>query len=396
MKIYLSTAALALLGSAAHGWTSPWLQDSDSQAAGELAAPSLSWAEDAELSARLAEVLKSSGAPGAVGAVVQLGKPTRIGSFGVRCAGKDEAMTPSDLVHIGSDTKAMTAVLVARLVQKGKLGWGSTLSDVLPALAKKIHPDYGAVTVSDLLLHRSGAPANALDWWAYPGEDVRKRRLKIAEASMSKAPESQPGSEFLYSNLGIMVAGAMAEAVCDESWEELMRKEVFGPLGMTTAAFGVPGTPGELDQPWGHTEGAPGSFNPVQLDNDPALGPAGTVHLSMGDWARFVSVFLESVGSDAPDPFLTAKSLGVLVGARGESAHGMGWIRADRTWAGGTALTHSGSNTTWFATAWVAPEVDLAFLVAVNAVGEAVPAAADGFIGQSVMAMREEASGTDR
>ena len=59
-------------------------------------------------------------------------------------------------------------------------------------------------------------------------------------------------------------------------------------------------------------------------------------------------------------------------------------------------MTHAGSNTTWFATAWVAPEVDLAFLVAVNACGTEVEVAANQFIGQSVMAMKKGAAGAGK
>lgn len=392
MKIYLSTAALALLGGAASGWSTPWAQSSLQAAASDATAPELNWEEDAEISARLARALRESGAPGAIGAVVQLGKRTRIGSYGVRCAGKEAPMTSADLVHIGSDTKAMTAVLIARLVQQGKMGWDSTIHELLPATSKLIHKDFRPVTVRQLLLHQSGLPANAEDWWAFQGKNVRQRRVLIAQAAMAKAPATKPGEAFLYSNLGVMVAGAMAEAACDATWEQLIREHVFEPLGMASAAFGVPGTAGEVDQPWGHTGGDGGKFVPVQLDNDPALGPAGTVHLSMADWAKFATVFLEGVGSEQADPFLSAESMGVLVGAGTDSAHGMGWLRADRSWAGGTALTHSGSNTTWYANAWVAPEVDLAFLVAVNAYGRMIPAAADAFIGESVMAAGQEES----
>ncbi|MEM8713186.1 MAG: hypothetical protein AAGG01_19755, partial [Planctomycetota bacterium] len=94
------------------------------------------------------------------------------------------------------------------------------------------------------------------------------------------------------------------------------------------------------------------------------------------------------LAASVDQPFLSAVSIKRLLssGVKGGN-YGMGWIILQRPWAQGDALTHAGSNTTWFANAWVAPEIDVAFLVAVNAYGEGVPAAADGFIGQSVMAM---------
>lgn len=49
---------------------------------------------------------------------------------------------------------------------------------------------------------------------------------------------------FVYSNLGYMVAGAMAEKKTGKSWEALMQEKLFKPLGMTSAGFGFPGTRG--------------------------------------------------------------------------------------------------------------------------------------------------------
>jgi D-alanyl-D-alanine carboxypeptidase len=94
-------------------------------------------------------------------------------------------MTADDLVHIGSDTKAMTAVLVARLVQQGKLEWDSTIAGVLPSIADSIHPDFRDVTVADLLRHVAGLPANPANWSAFAGKDLRARRLRARARSIS-------------------------------------------------------------------------------------------------------------------------------------------------------------------------------------------------------------------
>ena len=66
---------------------------------------------------------------------------------------------------------------------------------------------------------------------------------------------------------------------------------------------------------------------------------------------------------------------------RGLDDYACGWVLVDRSWAGGTALTHSGSNTTWFATVWVAPRKNMAFLVVVNAAGFRVADEVDRAIG---------------
>src|SRR5256885_984626 len=83
-----------------------------------------------------------------------------------------------------------------------------------------------------------------------------------------------------------------------------MREEVFRPLGLATAGFGPPGRPGQLDQPWGHglhcwfsipvwgsglTPFAPGSRS---ADFPPVAAPAGLIHMSLGDWAKFATLHL--------------------------------------------------------------------------------------------------------
>ena len=64
-------------------------------------------------------------------------------------------------------------------------------------------------------------------------------------------PSARPGTS-IYSNVGYALAGLMAEQVTGHSWEDLMRKRVFEPLGMLSAGFGPPGHAGRVDQPWGH------------------------------------------------------------------------------------------------------------------------------------------------
>jgi CubicO group peptidase (beta-lactamase class C family) len=83
----------------------------------------------------------------------------------------------------------------------------------------------------------------------------------------------------------------MAEQVTGESWETLMRMRLIEPLGMASAGFGSPGQPGRVDQPWGHHPDA-NEIKPTQEDNAPALGPAGTVHCTVSDWAKFAAILM--------------------------------------------------------------------------------------------------------
>ncbi|MEM9382546.1 MAG: serine hydrolase [Planctomycetota bacterium] len=155
---------------------------------------------------------------------------------------------------------------------------------------------------------------------------------------------------------------------------------VFAPLGIEVEGFGVPGTPWETVDPWGHRVRADRA-QAVQADNDPALGPAGTVYLPIEDWARFALVFSDSAAKS--EEFLTRASRAQLLEVDKDD-YACGWIVTERPWAGGVALTHSGSNTMWFATAWVAPKNDTAYLVVVNAGGERVDSEVDRMIGDLI------------
>ena len=366
------------------------------RAGGAEATSVRSFHSDAALDAALEAALQPIGAPGGLSAVFQLDKPLRIGAYGVRKLGEAPPMQPSDLVHIGSNTKAMTAVLLARLVQQKQLQWHSTVGDVLGGIQQEIHPQFRGATLAQLLQHTAGVAPDAADWWAYPGEPLRTRRLKIARDGLSPPPLSTPGQLHAYSNLSVLVAGAMAEEATGRDWEVLMQQELFTPLGLSSAGFGVPGSTGGAEQPWGHVGGEGGGccrcrgggLLPVQIDNDPSLGPAGTVHLTLADWGRFLSIFLEPVDGPLADEggggaaaFLSTASKQQLLqpGTPGGS-YGMGWILAQRSWAGGLALSHAGSNTSWYTSTWVAPGRGTAFMIAVNAYNKQVQSAANQFI----------------
>lgn len=338
----------------------------------------------------------------ALAAVVVTADGVRMaGAVGARRSGKDEPVTREDLWHLGSCSKAMTATLVARLVEQGKLKWTTTLGEVFPKV-KPMDEGWRAVTLEQLLANRGGAPA-ALDrdglWgklWACKGTPPEARRM-LLEGVVAHAPEYEPGTKFLYSNANFAIAGHVAETVTGVAWEDLMKKEVFAPLGITSFGFGAPGKPGDTaDQPRGHNakgepvEPGPGADNPV------AIGPAGIVHMSLPDWGKFVAAHFrgdhgdEVKGADGK-LFLKPDSWKKLHTPPAD-AYAMGWGTGVRpAWAKGAAegdtghvLTHNGSNTMWFCVTWLAPEKGFAVLVATNLGGDSAGKATDEAAGTAI------------
>lgn len=314
--------------------------------------------------------------PGLAGAVVTGKGLEAAGAVGVRKEGTDIAVTAGDEWHIGSDTKAMTAAMIGRLVEQGKLRWETTVGELFPELAASMSPAFQKATLLHLLSHRSGLPAN-IPWGLIPRTGTtRDQRLAAIKAAASLKPVAEPGVQFLYSNLDYVVAGAMAERAADAAWEDLMRSLIFEPLGMTKAGFGGVGTPGRIDQPWGHREdGKPVEKNGPDVDNPPVLGPAGTVHLPLGDWAKFVADMLRGLRGEKA--LLMPETYQKLQTPPFGGDYALGWLIAERDWGGGSVLMHSGSNTMNFAVVWIAPARDFAVLVACNRGGQAAFKACD-------------------
>jgi CubicO group peptidase (beta-lactamase class C family) len=348
-------------------------------AAGPLAAqaePRPAARTEASLDEILEPIRAEFEVPALAALVLRDGEVRAIGSAGLRSRGDEARVTVDDLWHLGSCTKAMTATLCATLVAEGRIAWDTSLAAAFPELGEDLHEGFREVTLRQLLQHRAGLPANPTrdglwrELYAWDGP-TRAARERVVRDVLGTAPEHAPGSAFLYSNTGYMVAGAVAERVTGRSWEELMQERVFAPLGITTAGFGPPGSAEHLDQPRAHRGRLRGIAPGPTADNPPALGPAGTVHMSLRDWARFVALHLGALDGEAA--ILDAERLAELhegVGRDGAEPYALGWGVAARPWAEGPVLTHAGSNTMWFAVVWADPASEFAVLAVSNQGGD--------------------------
>lgn len=320
----------------------------------------------------LTPIRELRGVPALAVAVVRDGQVIDSGVVGVR---KSDDPTPAkldDRFHIGSDTKAMTAVLAAMMVERGQLRWDSTLAEVLPKLAKDVLEPYRGVTLKDLLLHRGGLCHHVPKGIALarlfhlPGNDIHAKRLEYLKICCGVPPVAEPGTATSYSNAGYVAVGAMIEAVARRSWEDVITTELFEPLGIKSAGFGAAGSLGDVSQPWPHRV-ADGETVPIppspNADNAPVIGPAGRVHLSIRDWGRFVALF---VGLERREPLLSEASRAALLDTSVDGSFAMGWGKLPDGHDLGPAMVHSGSNTMNFAVAWIAPEEQLAVVVATN------------------------------
>lgn len=320
--------------------------------------------------------------PALAAAVVRRGEITGVGAVGVRRVGGSAPVTVQDKFHIGSCTKSMTATLAAMFVEENRLSWTTTIGDVFPDLLPEARLGWRNVSLEQLLAHRGGAPPNVEEnlWkecWRFKGLPI-DHRLLLVKGTLRQEPETPPGTQYTYSNTGYAIAGAMLERIARQPWEALLRDRLFHPLGLTSAGFGAPATPAQEDQPWGHVlEG--GQLKPIapgpEADNPAAIGPGGTVHCSILDLARYAAFQLQ--GARGSGKLLRSESFQKLHTPLSGQTYALGWDTAKRDWAGGTALTHTGSNTMFFAVIWIAPAKDFAVVVATNLGGAKAAKACD-------------------
>ncbi|MES2661209.1 MAG: serine hydrolase domain-containing protein [Verrucomicrobiota bacterium] len=326
-------------------------------------------AAPADVSADLANYTQDGKIPALAAACVLDGKIIAAGATGVRKYGDPTPVTVNDKFHIGSCTKSMTGTLAAMLVADGKIKWSTTVTEIFPEI--KIHPDYQKATLLQMASNTGGVPHDIPpDMWAAANADRDKpegaQRQKLIRSLLTNPAAYPPGTQNVYSNGGFTIAGAMLEKASGKSYQQLIGERLFKPLHMGSAGFGMAASPKKVDQPYGHIlrDGIPFPILPgPDDDNPPAITPAGRVHLSILDLAKYASLH---VGTMEKSP-LSPESLTFLhTPVLPAKDYGVGWVILQRPWAGGTALMHNGTNTMNHTVMWLAPDRKFAAVATCN------------------------------
>ncbi|MGJ8697820.1 MAG: serine hydrolase domain-containing protein [Verrucomicrobiaceae bacterium] len=299
----------------------------------------------------LDEEVKEKGIPG-MGAVVFDHREILVQvESGVREVGKRGEIGKDDPWHLGSDAKAMTATLMGRLVEKGLVKWESTLEEIFPKESKKFDDEAKKITVKQLLSHTAGLPGNVdrvlvIKGQAMGNRGIRKQRSVILETVAARKPEHAPGTKYLYSNTGYIIAGAVIEELLNTTWEKAIVEEVFEPLGIESAGFGAPEG---SKSPRGHLvrDGKRTAAPTGYAGDNPAIyGPAGGLYLTLEDWVKFGQEHL--MGSRGAGKLLKKETYAVLHEPVMNN-YALGWGTAKDGSGKVVRLQHDGSNTMWLA-----------------------------------------------
>ena len=334
--------------------------------------------------------------PAIAAAVVKDGKVISAGAVGTRRAGADIPVTTNDRFHLGSDTKAMTALLVAMLVEEGKLRWDTTIGEVFPELADKMDPGLRRVKLEQLLSHTSGIPTDNedivkvfLETMSQDG-NLDEMRYWLVQQWSKRPLESDPGSKFAYSNMGYTILGAMIERIGKKTWDEQITERIFIPLQLRTAGLGPQSSLGKIDAPLGHAI-VDGKVRAVLAgpngDNPAIIGPAGIAHMSVLDFACWAGW---NAGEGKRGPALvepeTMRKLHTPVismpekknaapGTPSGGKYALGWGELTVDWASYPLLYHGGSNNMNLAHIWLDTKRDFAMVIVANISGQKANAA---------------------
>lgn len=225
--------------------------------------------------------------PGTAVAVVKDGKIILSQGYGYRDVEQQLPVTSKTLFAIGSVTKSFTVTVLGTLAGEGKLDWDKHVRDYLPAFQLQDPVATDHMTPLDLVTHRSGLPRHDLLWY---GSSLTRRemfdRLRYLE------PSREVRELFQYNNLMFMTAGILAEEISHMKWEDLVRKRIFEPLGMTSSNFSVNDSQkaGDFAQPY---EEIKEKIIKVPFRNLDQIGPAGSINSNVEDMIRYVQMHLK-------------------------------------------------------------------------------------------------------
>jgi len=329
--------------------------------------------------------------PAIAAAVIKDGKVVSAGAVGTRKAGMKIPVTINDRFHLGSDTKAMTALLAAMLVEEGKLRWGTTPAEIFPEIVEKMDPGFRRITLEQLLSHTSGIPTDNEDmvkiYFEGMSQDGNLDDLRYwLVKQWSKRPlESEPGTKFAYSNMGYTIIGAMIEHVVKKTWDEAITERIFIPLKLRTAGLGPQSSLGKIDAPLGHSV-VDGRAKAVLAgpngDVPSIIGPAGIAHMSILDFALWAG-WNAGEGKHNPTlvkpetmrklhtPVITmSKKKDAKPGTPPGGKYALGWGELTVDWAPYPLLYHGGSNGMNLAHIWIDTKRDFAIVITANISGK--------------------------
>lgn len=267
--------------------------------------------------------------PGLAIAVVHDDKIVFLRGFGLREAGKQEAVDADTVFQIASLSKPVSATVVAALVSDRVVSWDSRIADLDPAFRLADPYPTSELTIRDLFSHRSGLPGTAGDDLEGIGYD----RAEILRRLRFVPPSSSFRAGYSYSNFGLTEGAVAAARPTGKSWEEVAEEKLYRPLGMASTSSRHADFVKHANRAALHIK-VDGAWA-AKIERDPdAQAPAGGISSTAGDLSQWVRLVLGD-GVYAGKPLIAADALaqthvplmtrGKNPVSGGESFYGLGW-----------------------------------------------------------------------
>jgi CubicO group peptidase (beta-lactamase class C family) len=208
--------------------------------------------------------------------------------------------------RIGSMNKMFTAVAILQLVEARKVDLTAPLGTYLTDYPNREIADQ--VTIHQLLTHTGGTG----DIFGPEFEAHREELRTLAdyvELYGERGPEFEPGSQWVYSNYGFILLGAVIEAVTGQSYYDYVHEHIYEPVGMTGTGS-LPEVKEVPDRAVGYMDPTGGTDWQPNTETLPYRGTsAGGGYSTVGDFARFADALLnrELLSPDSTELLITGK-----------------------------------------------------------------------------------------
>jgi CubicO group peptidase (beta-lactamase class C family) len=337
-------------------------------------ANTLDQARIAELGRFVEQGQKVLGVPGVGLGVVQDGKVVFAGGFGVKGLGGTEKPDGDTLFMIASNTKAMTTLLLAKLVDEHRITWDTPVTKLLPSFKLGNAATTQSVLVKHLICACTGMPRQDLEWIFDYGKMTPESTMALLGTMQ---PTSKFGELFQYSNLMAAAAGYTGAHVIHPdmelgaAYDSAIQSYVFDPLGMKETTFNMKRA-FSSNHAGSHSPDADGkTARAMTAINDAIIParPAGGAWSSVNDMLKYVS--MELAEGKLPDgttyiskePLLERRAPQVSIGK--DVTYGMG-LMVDTTY--GVPVVHHGGDLTGYHSdmIWL-PQQNVGLVILTNA-----------------------------
>jgi len=321
--------------------------------------------------------LRSEGIVGASIALVLGGTIASLETEGMADLAAQRPVDDETIYHWASITKTFTAISIMQLRDDGLLTLDDPIVDYVPEL-RGVHNPFGSmedITIRQLMSHSSGFRGGT---WPYAGgEPWHPHEPTEWSQLVSMIPYTEihfePGSQFSYSNPGIIFLGRVIEAISGDVFEAYVDKNIFRPLGMRRAYFD--GTPRHLrSHRSNHYFVRNGQAEPGGVDFNTGITVSnGGLNAPLDDLARYLGFLAGRGGQSARyESVLTRSSLEemwepvVSIGdnSMGEASMGLSYFLYDQP--GVRIVGHTGSQRAFYSFFYIDPSTGAGVIAAFN------------------------------